>query len=132
MLTKERFHTHHWRLAAHPQRRCGSGREDQEPSDLVVYDGILNTYPKESEKDFTAQQAVDSLFSSWGLDNIWGDLGLPKDVADKVSSTVDGEVADLAQLPDTIAKLLPDDFSLQIASIIYSPKGASPCSPTSR
>ena len=127
-------------------------------SDLVIYDGILNTYPKESEKDFTAQQAVDSLFSSWGLDNIWGDLGLPKGVADKVGSTVNGEVGNLAQqydlgkyytyfkkaekqwdnwmegnvldlyfpteLPDTIASLLPDDFSLQIASIMYTPKGA--------
>ena len=127
-------------------------------TDGVIYDGILNTYAKGKQTEFTAQQAVDSLFSSWGLDNIWGDLGLPRDVADKVGSTVNGEVGNLAQqynlgsyytyfkqaekqwdqvmdgtgldiyfpteLPDTIAKLLPEDFSLQIASMMFTPKGA--------
>ena len=127
-------------------------------TDGVIYDGILNTYAKGKQTEFTAQQAVDSLFSSWGLDNIWGDLGLPRDVADKVGSTVSGETGNLAQqynlgsyytyfkqaekqwdqvmdgtgldiyfpteLPDTIAKLLPEDFSLQIASMMFTPKGA--------
>ncbi len=127
-------------------------------SDYVVYEGVCNTYPKEKDKEFAAEEAVDSLFSSWGLDNIWGDLGLPDDVAAKVGATADGEIDNLAkkyelgkyysyfkkaenqwnnwmegnimdlyfptQLPDTIAHLLPEDFSLQIASMMYTPKGA--------
>ena len=129
-------------------------------SDYVVYDGLCQTYPKDKDgdKDFTAEQAVDSLFSSWGLDNIWGDIGLPESVAKKVGSTADKEIDDLAkrfdlgkyysyfkkaenqwdkwmegnaldlyfpvQLPDTIASLLPKDFSMQIASMMYTPKGA--------
>ena len=128
-------------------------------SDYVVYDGLCQTYPKEgTDNEFTSEQAVDSLFSSWGLDNIWGDLGLPESVANKVGSTADKEIDDLAkrfelgkyysyfkkaenqwdkwmdgnaldlyfpvQLPDTIASLLPKDFSMQIASMMYTPKGA--------
>ena len=127
-------------------------------SDLVVYDGVLNTYPKEDGKGLSIQQAVDTLFSAWGLDNIWGDLALPDDVAAKVSTTANGGAADIAkqydlgkyysyfknagnqwdnkqggnlldlylpvQLPDTIAHLLPEDLSLQIASMTYTPRGA--------
>jgi len=129
-------------------------------SDDVVFEGKCVTYPKDKKlgSDFTAEQAVDSLFSSWGLDNVWGDLGLPKDVADKVGGTVDGEIDNLAkkydlgkyysyfktaenqwdqwkrgewfdlyipvQLPDTIASLLPDDLSIQIASMQFRPQGA--------
>ena len=129
-------------------------------SDYIVYDGLCQTYPKDkdSDKEYTAEQAVDSLFSSWGLDNIWGDLGLPESVAKKVGSTADKEIDDVAkrfelgkyysyfkkaenqwnkwkagnaldlyfptQLPDTIASLLPKDFSMQIASMMYTPKGA--------
>ena len=129
-------------------------------TDGIVFEGKCLTYPKENSlgNDFTAEQAVDSLFSDWGLDNVWGDLGLPSDVAQKVGGTVDGEIDNVAkkyelgkyysyfktaenqwnnwkqgdwldiyvpiQLPDTIAQLLPDDLSIQIASMIYTPQGA--------
>lgn len=129
-------------------------------TDFVAFSGQCVTYPKEGSttQEYTAQQAVDSLFSSWGLDNIWGDLGLPDEVANKVGSVADNEIDDLAQrfelgkyysyfktaekqwdqwkqgewldlyipaeLPDTIASLLPDDMSIQIASMTYAPEGA--------
>ena len=129
-------------------------------TDNVVFSGQCVTYPKggSTTTQYTAQQAVDSLFSAWGLDNIWGDLGLPKAVANKVSTVADGQIDDLAErydlgkyysyfktaerqwdkwqqgewfdlylpaeLPDTIASLLPDDVSIQIASMTYAPQGA--------
>ena len=126
-------------------------------TDNVVFEGVCNTYPKDNKgQQYTSQQAVDSLFSSWGLDNVWGDLGLPKDMAEKLQEKSEGKAKDIAekyklgeyytmfkkaenqwdnwkegnlldlylpmQLPDTIAALLPEDFSLQIASMMFTPK----------
>ena len=149
-----------WRAAAYDVRVAVKFDKLMVNSDNIVYDGICNTYAKEKDAnaEYTAEQAVDSIFSAWGLDNIWGDLGLPEGVAQKVGATVDGEVDNLAkkydlgkyytyfkkaenqwdkwqkgqlldlyfptELPDEIKKLLPSDFSLQIANISYSPKGA--------
>ena len=131
-------------------------------TDLQVFSGRCVTYPEDKSKadpnDYTAEQALDSLFSGWGLDNIWGDLSLPSDIKNKVSSTVGGELTDLAEsydlgkyysyfkkgenqwekwkkgdlydfycptaLPESLASMLPDDFSLQIANMMFSPTGA--------
>lgn len=129
-------------------------------TDNVVFEGVCNTYEKDKgkEKEYTASEAVDSLFSSWGLDNIYGGLGLPKDVADKVQDKVNGKVANLAEqyelgkyytyfknaekqwdkwkegnvldlyfpteMPKEIADKMPEDFSLQIASMMFTPKAA--------
>ena len=132
-------------------------------TDNVVFAGKCKTYPdpkggewlSEDEK-YTTEQAIDSLFSDWGIDNFWNTL--PQDVADKVSQDADGMVNSVAesfsmgkyysyykkgqnqwdkwkqgewmdlyfpvQLPDTIAKQLPEDFSLQIHNIVYKPTGA--------
>ncbi|MCR5818848.1 MAG: hypothetical protein K6F89_07120 [Prevotella sp.] len=128
-------------------------------TDNVVFEGKCQTYAKSSDKNngFTAEQVVDSIFSQTGLDNIWGNLALPKDVKDKVSKTVEGEVYDVAkayklgqyysylkqvqnkwgsanngnidlyfpcELPKEISNKLPKDFSVQIASMTFSPKAA--------
>ena len=130
-------------------------------TDNVVIDGKCVTYPedkKNTNNEYSAEQALDSLFSSFGLDNVWGDLSLPEGVKDKVSDVVGGEAVNLAEqydlgkyytyfkqgqnqwekwkkgdvfdfhcptsLPDTIASLLPDDVSVQIASMQFSPQGA--------
>ena len=128
-------------------------------TDNVVYEGVCNTYPDPNgknfvDKEYSAQEAVNEMFSDWGLDNIWGDLGLPESVKKKVSDSAGGLAEDYdvgkyysyfkqaekqwdkwkagnwldlyfpTELPDTIANLLPDDFSLQIASLVYSPKAA--------
>lgn len=121
-------------------------------TDSIVYDGTCVTYPK--DKSFESQDAVDQLFSDWGLDNFWGDIAIGEegrlkvtdergDIAKKLElgkyysyfkkgqnqwkEWKAGKVLDLyfpTELPDEIANKLPDDFSLQIASIQYSPKGA--------
>ena len=123
-------------------------------TDGVVFDGVCNSYPKEKGKDFTAQQAVDSLFSSFGLEDIYSDLGLPQDVAEKVKNkgadvaekynmgqyytyfknaekqwdkVKEGNLYDLylpTEVPEEIAKHLPEDFSAQIASMMFTPKAA--------
>ena len=125
-------------------------------TDNVVFDGVCNTYEKDKskEKEYSASEAVDELFSSWGLDNIYGNLGLPKDVAEKVNNKVgnvceqyelgkyytyfknaekqwdkwkEGNVLDLyfpTEMPKEIADKLPEDFSLQIASMMFTPKAA--------
>ncbi|MBR0276700.1 MAG: hypothetical protein IJQ76_10940, partial [Prevotella sp.] len=125
-------------------------------SDNVVFEGVCNTYEKDKskEKEYSASEAVDELFSSWGLDNIYGNLGLPKDVAEKVNNKVgnvceqyelgkyytyfknaekqwdkwqEGNVLDLyfpTEMPKEIADKLPEDFSLQIASMMFTPKAA--------
>jgi hypothetical protein len=129
-------------------------------TDNVVFDGKCQTYSRSSLKKngFTASQVVDSLFSQSGLDNIWGNLSLPKDVKAKVSKTVEGEVYDVAkayklgqywdylkkvqstwgsvkngngidlyfpvELPKEISSKLPKDFSVQIASMTFTPKAA--------
>jgi len=123
-------------------------------TDLVVFDGVCTSYPKEEnkEKKYSAQEAVDQLFSYTGLDSFWGDLQLPENVKNKVSDEVDdvakklklgeyytyfkkkqnqwnnikkGNLVDLyfpTELPKEVADKLPKDFSLQIASVQVSPK----------
>ena len=123
-------------------------------TDNVVFDGECVSYDKDPSKDkeYSAQEAVDGLFSDLGLDNFWGDLSLPQEVKDKVSDGTDdiakrlqlgkyytrfkkaedkwkslskGVLTDLylpTGLPEDIRKKLPDDFQLQLASIQVSPK----------
>ena len=68
-------------------------------TDNIVFEGKCQTYSKNSTKKngYSATQVIDSIFSQTGLDNIWGNLSLPKDVKDKVSKTIDGEVYDVAK-----------------------------------
>ena len=125
-------------------------------TDLVVFDGVCVTYPKDKDADreFTSQEAVDEMFSSWGLDNFWGDMAISEEgrlkVTDEDGSLAErlklgkyytyfkkaqnqwskwksGQILDLyfpTELPPTIADQLPEDFSLQIASVQISPKAA--------
>lgn len=125
-------------------------------TDNVVFDGVCVTYPKDkdADKEFTAQEAVDEMFSSWGLDNFWGDIAISEEgrlkVTDEDGSLAErlklgkyytyfkkaqnqwskwksGQILDLyfpTELPPTIADQLPEDFSLQIASVQISPKAA--------
>ncbi len=128
-------------------------------TDLVCYDGTCQTYPDPKggafladDEKISSQDAVDALFSDWGLDTFFSSID--SELADKVSSettslaeeyefgkyysyfkkgknqwdkAMAGEPMDIyfpTQLPDTIAQMLPDDLSMQIASIQYSPRAA--------
>ncbi len=136
-----------------------------------VYDGKCQTYSKSSMKvgEYTADQFVDAVFSSDGLSDIFGTLGLDEGVAEKISNYTNmgldmagqdgkdmatnlaqsynlgkyysyyrkgqqlwndwkkGDVMDLyfpVELPSEIKSFLPKDFSVQIASIQFTPKSA--------
>ena len=128
-------------------------------TDLVAFDGTCQTYPDPKggsyladDEKISSQDAVDALFSDWGLDQFFSsiDSGVADKVTDETKSLADeyefgkyysyfkkgksqwdkamaGEPMDIyfpTELPDTIAKLLPDDLSMQIASIQYSPRAA--------
>ncbi len=140
-------------------------------TDYEVFEGKCMTYSRSSMKvgEYTADQFVDSLFSSDGLSDIFGQLGLPADVAEKVSNYADmgfdmagidgkdmatnlaqsynlgkyysyyrtgrqtwndwknGDVMDLyfpVELPKEIKSFLPKDFSVQIASMQFTPQSA--------
>ena len=128
-------------------------------TDLVAFDGVCQTYPDPKggsyladDEKISSQDAVDALFSDWGLDQFFSSID--SDVADKVTDETKslaeeyefgkyysyfkkgksqwnkakaGQPMDIyfpTELPDTIASLLPDDLSMQIASIQYSPRAA--------
>ncbi len=144
-------------------------------TDMVCFDGLAQSYPDPEAKKWLSDDetysdaaAVDSLqagivsmFSNWGLDNIWGDLSLPDDVASVLSGSgddMDKEVNNVAksyevgkyyswykkasrrwdewkkgnlyevyfpaEFPDEISQYFPEDFSLQVASMMFAPKGA--------
>lgn len=140
-------------------------------TDYEVYEGKCQTYAKSEMKvgEYTADQFVDSLFSSDGLSDIFGTLGLDEGVAEKISNYTNmginmagkegkdvatnlaqsynlgkyysyyrkgrqlwndwkkGDVMDLyfpVELPDEIKGFLPKDFSVQIASMQFSPQSA--------
>ena len=144
----------HWAPSGYTIRMAVKFDKLMVNTDLVVFDGVCTSYPKEEnkEKKYSAQEAVDQLFSYTGLDSFWGDLQLPENVKNKVSDEVDdvakklklgeyytyfkkkqnqwnnikkGNLADLyfpTELPKEVADKLPKDFSLQIASVQVSPK----------
>ena len=144
----------HWKPGGYSVRVAVKFDKLMVNTDNVVFDGECVSYDKDPSKDkeYSAQEAVDGLFSDLGLDNFWGDLSLPQELKDKVSDGTDdiakrlqlgkyytrfkkaqdkwktlskGVLTDLylpTGLPEEIRKKLPDDFQLQLASIQVSPK----------
>ena len=72
-------------------------------TEYEVYEGKCKTYPWSARTNtpFTDAEAVDSLFSLTGLDNVFGNLSIPEDVQQKVNNLYDAEGKPLI---DNVAK----------------------------
>ena len=64
-------------------------------TDKAVYNGRCYTYARDEEYQVTNAEAIDMLFSDWGLDNILGDTALPD--ADELQEALSGDGKELAQ-----------------------------------
>ena len=64
-------------------------------TDKAVYKGRCYTYAREEEYQVTNGEAIDMLFSDWGLDNILGDSSLP--YADELQEALSGDVKEEAK-----------------------------------
>ncbi len=64
-------------------------------TDKAVYNGRCYTYARDEEYQVTNGEAIDMLFSDWGLDNILGDTSLP--YADELQEALSGDGKELTQ-----------------------------------
>lgn len=64
-------------------------------TDKEVYKGRCDTYAREEEYNITNGEAIDLLFSDWGIDNLIGDTSIP--YSDDLQEFVSGDAKDGAK-----------------------------------